>query len=121
MADHDHTYKVLFSHAEMVTDLIRGFVHEDWVEELDFSTLERVDATFITEELVERESDIIWRVRWGGERWLRLPAHRVPVHGRSLDGAAGDGLYRPALAEAGQGWRAHALGASAANPAVGSL
>jgi predicted transposase YdaD len=70
MADHDHTYKVLFSHAEMVADLIRGFVHEDWVEELDFSTLERVDATFITEELVERESDIIWRVRWGGERWL---------------------------------------------------
>ncbi|HKV09504.1 MAG TPA: Rpn family recombination-promoting nuclease/putative transposase [Thermoanaerobaculia bacterium] len=70
MADHDHTYKVLFSHAEMVADLIRGFVHEDWVEEVDFSTLERVDATFITEELVERESDIIWRVRWGGKRWL---------------------------------------------------
>jgi predicted transposase YdaD len=70
MADHDHTYKVLFSHAEMVADLIRGFVREDWVEEIDFSTLERVDATFITEELVERESDIIWRVRWGGERWL---------------------------------------------------
>lgn len=70
MADHDHTYKILFSHAEMVGDLIRGFVHEEWVKDLDFSTLERVDATFITEELIERESDIIWRVRWSGERWL---------------------------------------------------
>jgi flagellar biosynthesis/type III secretory pathway protein FliH len=70
MADHDHSYKLLFSHAEMVADLIRGFVHEDWVRDLDFSTLERVEASFVTRELRERESDIIWRVRWGGERWL---------------------------------------------------
>lgn len=70
MADHDHTYKLLFSHAELVTDLIRGFVHEDWVREIDFSTLERVEASFVTQELRERESDIIWRARWGGERWL---------------------------------------------------
>lgn len=70
MADHDHTYKVLFSHAEMVTDLIRGFVPEDWVQEIDFSTLERVEASFVTQELLERESDIIWRARWGGERWI---------------------------------------------------
>jgi len=70
MADHDHSYKLLFSHAEMVADLIRGFVHEDWVRDLDFSTLERVEASFVTRELRERESDIIWRVRWGSERWL---------------------------------------------------
>jgi predicted transposase YdaD len=70
MADHDHSYKLLFSHAEMVADLIRGFVHEDWVREIDFSTLERVEASFVTRELRERESDIIWRARWGGERWL---------------------------------------------------
>ena len=69
MADHDHSYKLLFSHAEMVRDLIRGFVHEDWVHEIDFSTLERVEASFVTQELRERESDIIWRARWG-ERWL---------------------------------------------------
>jgi predicted transposase/invertase (TIGR01784 family) len=70
MADHDHTYKLLFSHAEMVTDLIRGFVHEEWVREVDFSTLERVEGSFVTEELRERESDIVWRARWGGGRWL---------------------------------------------------
>ncbi len=42
MAEHDNGYKLLFSHADMVADLIRGFVHEDWVRNLDFSTLEKV-------------------------------------------------------------------------------
>lgn len=29
---HDHSYKLLFSHPEMVRDLLTGFVKEDWVE-----------------------------------------------------------------------------------------
>lgn len=70
VADHDHSYKKLFSHPEMVEDLIRGFVHEDWVQELDFSTLERVSGSFVTDNLKGRETDLIWRVRWGRERWL---------------------------------------------------
>ncbi len=32
--DHDQSYKLLFSHPEMVADLLRGFVREDWVEHL---------------------------------------------------------------------------------------
>ena len=39
MAKHDTSYKELFSHPEMVADLIRGFVREEWVAQLDFSTL----------------------------------------------------------------------------------
>ncbi len=42
MAEHDTSYKLLFSHHEMVADLVRGFVREDWVAALDFDTLERV-------------------------------------------------------------------------------
>jgi len=30
--DHDHSYKVLFSHADMVVDLLRGIVHEPRVD-----------------------------------------------------------------------------------------
>lgn len=41
MTDHDHGYKRLFSHPEMVKDLLCGFVAEPWVTELDFSTLEK--------------------------------------------------------------------------------
>ena len=33
MNDHDHSYKNLFSHAQMVEDLLRGFVREDWVQQ----------------------------------------------------------------------------------------
>ncbi|CRI64193.1 hypothetical protein THIOKS11770036 [Thiocapsa sp. KS1] len=32
MTEHDPSYKLLFSHRDLVADLIRGFVHEDWVE-----------------------------------------------------------------------------------------
>lgn len=67
--DHDHSYKLLFSHREMVEDLLRGFVREDWVKGLDFSSLEKVNDGYVTDDLREREDDIVWRVRWGRE-WL---------------------------------------------------
>lgn len=68
--NHDNGYKALFSHPAMVADLIRGFVREDWVRDLDFSTLEKIDGNFITPGLRGRHSDIVWRVRWRGDRWL---------------------------------------------------
>lgn len=71
MAEHDNGYKLLFSHAEMVADLLRGFIHEDWVRELDFSTLEKVGAGYVSDGLRNRESDVVWRLRWGwSERWV---------------------------------------------------
>jgi hypothetical protein len=70
VAEHDTGYKKLFSHPEMVADLLRGFVHEDWVRDLDFSTLERVSGSYVTPELRSRESDVVWRVRWERDRWL---------------------------------------------------
>lgn len=53
----------------MVEDLLRGFVHEDWVEKLDFSSLERYNNDFITDDIRERLDDIVWRLRWGDD-WL---------------------------------------------------
>jgi len=49
----------------MVADLLRGFVHEDWVKDLDFVTLERVGDGYVTDDLRERLDDIVWRVRLG--------------------------------------------------------
>jgi hypothetical protein len=34
MAQHDHAYKLLFSHPEMVRDLLEGFVRENWLAQL---------------------------------------------------------------------------------------
>ena len=67
--NHDNSYKLLFSHARMVEDLLKGFVNEAWVSHLDFSTLEKVSGNYVADDLRDREDDIIWRVRWGDD-WL---------------------------------------------------
>ena len=48
----------------MVEDLLRGFVAEAWIEDLDFSTLERQSASFVSERLDSREGDCAWRLRF---------------------------------------------------------
>ena len=67
--EHDHAYKLLFSHPQLVADLLRGFVREDWVQQLDLSSLEPVSGHYVSDDLREREDDCIWRVRWG-QTWL---------------------------------------------------
>jgi predicted transposase YdaD len=51
--------------------LLRGFVREQWVDELDFDTLERKNGSYVSDDLREREDDIIWRVKWrGADDWM---------------------------------------------------
>ena len=69
MSDHDHSYRYLFNHPELIRDLLEGFIHEPWVGGLDLTTLERVNGSYITADLREREDDVIWRVRLR-ERWI---------------------------------------------------
>ncbi|MBF0545261.1 MAG: Rpn family recombination-promoting nuclease/putative transposase [Candidatus Riflebacteria bacterium] len=71
MPDHDHSYKKLFSHPKMVEDLLRGFVHGEWVDQLDFSTLEPFPSEHVTDCFRDRRDDIIWRIRWK-ENWLYI-------------------------------------------------
>ena len=65
MVDHDHSYKLLFSHPEIVRDLLEGFVRGDWVARLDLSTLERVSGAYVSDDLRARASDVVWRARCG--------------------------------------------------------
>ncbi len=71
---HDAGYKRLFSHPSLVEGLLRGFLQEDWSERLDFSTLEKVSHSFVSEDLRERHSDVVWRLRLRGEGegWVYL-------------------------------------------------
>ena len=73
MKQHANTYKNLFSHREMVQDLISGFVKQGWVARLDFDTLERVGDSFVTDDIRDREDDIIWWNKISGNR------HKKPV------------------------------------------
>jgi hypothetical protein len=63
MKTHDPAYKTLYAHPELVADLIRGFVHEPWVEEIDFTTLERANASYVSPDWQERTGDLVWKVR----------------------------------------------------------
>ena len=69
MTSHDNSYKLLFSHAEMVRDLLLGFVKEEWVRDLDFQTLEKVGSSYVSDDIRDRHDDIVWRVKWGKD-WL---------------------------------------------------
>ena len=69
MTDHDHSYKHLFSHPKMVEDLLKGFVHQDWVSDVDFSTLEKLNNSYISDDFRERSDDLVWRVKFK-EQWL---------------------------------------------------
>ena len=69
--EHDASYKLLFSHARMMADLLQDFVHEAWVYDVDFTTLERVSDSHISDDLRSRRDDLIWRVRWGTD-WLYI-------------------------------------------------
>ena len=66
---HDTGYKSFFSNPEMVESLLRDFVPEEFVTELDFTTLERCSGSYVTDDLRERHDDVVWRVRWKRGSW----------------------------------------------------
>ena len=68
----DAAYKSLFSHPRMVADLLRGFAAKGWSDRLDFKTLEKVPAEFVSEDLRRRQGDGLWRVRLRGSSWLQV-------------------------------------------------
>ncbi|WP_027331200.1 Rpn family recombination-promoting nuclease/putative transposase [Marinimicrobium agarilyticum] len=67
----DAGYKLLFSNPKIVQDLLEGFVKPEWINEIDFQTLEPFKASFSTDDLRERHDDSIWRVKMGQD-WLYL-------------------------------------------------
>jgi predicted transposase YdaD len=64
---HDRGYKRLFSHPEMIRDLLRGFVDEPWVGKVDFDGLEPYPSDFVDDRLRGRQGDVIWRMPWGDD------------------------------------------------------
>ncbi|MGH7489954.1 MAG: Rpn family recombination-promoting nuclease/putative transposase, partial [bacterium] len=69
MGQHDLNYRRFFNHRRMIQDLLREIVGEQWVECIDFDSGERVNASFVSDQDQNRESDVIWKFRRkdGGE------------------------------------------------------
>ncbi len=56
-----------FSHRQVVADLLTGFVGEDWVHAVDLDTLDKCNGSYVSDDLRDRQDDIVWRVRRGDE------------------------------------------------------
>ena len=73
--DTDASYKLLFSAPEVVRDLVLGFIPDDWLHSLDYTTLEKIPGSYITDDLRDRADDVVWRVKADGE-WVRTIGDR---------------------------------------------
>ena len=68
---HDASYKNFFTHPRTVADTLRAAAG-DIARHLDFATLERMPASFVTEHLGQRHTDMLWRIGTVGGGWVYI-------------------------------------------------
>ena len=56
---HDASYKLLFSAPELVRDLVLGFIPDAWLHSLDYSTLEKMPGSYVSDDMRHRADDAI--------------------------------------------------------------
>ena len=64
---HDSGYKKLFSNRTIFRQLVETFIEEAWVKELDFTSCQTLDKSFVSDHYKETESDLIYQVRLHGK------------------------------------------------------
>ena len=62
--NHDERYKKVFSNPIFIEKLLTSFVHEDFIADLDFKHLDRIDKSFIDDNLKTKESDLIYKIMY---------------------------------------------------------
>jgi len=60
---HDKGYRRLFKNKGIFRQLLETFVTTDWVHELDFTTCETLDKSFVSEQYKESISDVIHKIK----------------------------------------------------------
>ncbi len=71
MAEHDAGYKLLFSFPQTVRSFLENFLPPEWQDMLNLDSLEKMNGSYVTEDLRSRHNDVIWRLRCG-DGWLYL-------------------------------------------------
>ena len=66
---HDTGYRLLFSHPEMVRDLLMGYMPGDWLKEADFTSLKRANASYVSDKESQRHDDMVWQLKVG-QQWV---------------------------------------------------
>lgn len=65
---HDRRYKRIFSQPYFIQKLLESFVNEEFIKELDFSSLKRLEKSFINDDFQEKESDLIFSINYKREK-----------------------------------------------------
>lgn len=64
---HDDWYKNLFRNPRVVESLLRSFVKEKFVQNIDFSSIKKLNTSFVSEDFKNRESDVIYEIKSNGQ------------------------------------------------------
>ena len=64
---HHNWFVRIFSYPTVVEDLLRSFVHEDFVKELDFKSLKKLDPNFYPSSKSSRHADLIYEISSHGQ------------------------------------------------------
>ena len=79
---HDNAYKYLFSNRRIFLQLLKSFVHEDFVKDLTENDLELADKTFVSQDMLDRESDLLYKVNLNGKEtyiYILIEFQSTPV------------------------------------------
>ena len=60
---HDKGYKFLLSSKKVFIQLLRSFVNQDWVDQVDKTQLIRVDKSYILQDFHDKEADLVYRMK----------------------------------------------------------
>jgi len=64
---YDKSYKNLFSNPIMIQDLLKGFVDHEFVNEIDFDKIQKLNVSYVSKYYEESESDLILKLDIKGE------------------------------------------------------
>lgn len=67
---HDSAYKYLFKNKRIFLQLLKSFVYEDFINEIKLEHLELFDKSFISDELLDRESDLIYKIHYKDKEYF---------------------------------------------------
>ncbi|MDR3135136.1 MAG: Rpn family recombination-promoting nuclease/putative transposase, partial [Deltaproteobacteria bacterium] len=62
----DSAYKFLYSQKEMFKSLLRDFLPHNWEDHVDLGTLRKENASYVSEDLIQRHDDLIWSLKYKG-------------------------------------------------------
>ena len=85
--EHDKTYKDIFSNKEYFAKLLRNFVKEDWVKDIDEDSLQYINKSYVMPDFIGKEADVVYSLSLNGKNIIfycllelqSTPDHSMPI------------------------------------------